>query len=221
MKNCYAFFFAFCVMGVSSSMVSGMLRKTASSVKSGSKTPTKTLRSGLKTSTKTAPIATSFLSTSSPGATVSGATLSSVNLNPVGALNNTTSTTTGNTKIRLDGSAFATGATVAVSSDNFVQGASQSISSVLGGSNSVTAAGYSGNGFSGASKTVSALNNGPVSGISNSLNQTNADFDFHMNGSDLGGGVGSLQLLNGSKVLGGVTTSGGVGGTDNIVSVSA
>ena len=216
MKKFSVLFCGFCAFGLSSVTLTALLKtKSSKTVKSVSKTLSKPLsRIAAAVAVASSPVASSG-STVNSGAMFSGNTLSNIALNPVGALSNVNSKTTGNTAISLDGSAFASGATIAVGSNNAVQGAQQSISNVLGGSNASMVSGYSGNAASVANSAASSLNGGASSGVSNILNQTAGDFTFNMNGSDLGGGVGSLVLQNGSTVIGGATVTGIVGGTTN------
>ena len=219
MKRFSVLFYVFCAFGLSSVTLTALLKKSNTAVKSRSKILSKPLSK--IAAARSASMAPSGQMVS--GAMVSGANLSNLNLNPIGALSNIASKTTGNTAISLDGSAFASGATIAVGSNNAVQGAQQSISNVLGGSNTAMVSGYSGNAASVANSAASGLKGGNSSGVSNILNQTTGDFTFNMNGVADGGGsggVGSLTLQNGSTVMGGLTTTGIVGGTTNQSSVS-
>ncbi len=215
MKRFSVLFYVFCAFGLSSVTLTALLKKSSTAVKSRSKILSKPLSK--IAAAESASIATASQMTS--GATVGRAILSNLNLNPVGALSNLASKTTGNTAISLDGSAFASGATIAVGSNNAVQGAQQVTSNVLGGSNTTMVSGYSSNAASGANRAASGLNGGASSGVSNILNQTTGDFTFNMNGGG-GGGVGSLTLENGSTVMGGLTTTGIVGGTTHQSSIS-
>ncbi len=206
------FFALFCVFGFSGVALNAFLKtKSRTSVSRApvSRTLSRPLSKIAAASTPSSGI------TMGSGATVNGATLSNLNLGTVGALSNLSSRTTGNTAISLDGSAFTPGATIAVGSNNAVQGAQQVTSSVLGGSNTAMVSGYSSSAASVANSAASSLRGGTSSGVSNILNETTADFVFNMNGSDLGGGVGSLTLQNGSTVIGGLTTTGIVGGSTN------
>ena len=212
MKKYSVLICVFCVFGLSGSTLTALLKtKSRPSV---SRTLSKPL-SKIAAATPS-PVASSG-STIPSGAMFSGNTLSNIALNPVGALSNLSSKTTGNTAISLDGSAFTPGATIAVGSNNAVQGAQQVTSNVLGGSNTAMVSGYSGN-VAAANSAASSLSGGASSGVSNILNQTTGDFTFNMNGGG-GGSVGSLTLQNGSTVIGGMTTTGMVGGTTNNSSI--
>lgn len=200
-----------CLFGLSGATLTALLKTTKRP--SVSRNLSRPLR---KISTATAiPVASG--STVLSGAMFSGNTLSNIPLNSVGALSNLSSKTTGNTAISLDGSAFTPGATIAVGSNNAVQGAQQVTSNVLGGSNAAMVSGYSGN-VAAAKSAVSGLSGGASSGVSNILNETTGDFTFNMNGGG-SGNVGSLILENGSTVIGGMTTTGVVGGTTNNSSI--
>lgn len=208
-------FCVFCLFGLTSITLNALL-KTKSKL-SVSKRSAKTLsRPLIRIAAATSPpVSSSPGSTINSRATVSGTTLSDLNLGAVGALSNVSSKTTGNTGISLDGAAFVPGATIAVGSNNDVQGAQQVIGNVLGGSNTATVSGYSGATLG----AVPSFNGGTSSGVSNVSNQTTGDFAFHMNGG-AGGGVGSLTLQNGSAVVGGLTTTGIVGGTTHYSQLS-
>ncbi len=213
MRNKSFLFCVFCVFGLTSVRCTALLKRNITSIKSGSKTLSRPLsRIAVATSSSMLPSSHTM-----SGASISGATLSNLNLDPVGALSNVTSKTTGNTAISLDGSAFTPGATIAVGSNNTIQGAQQVTSNVLGGSNTAMVSGYAGS--VAAANSAASKNAGNSSGVSNILNQTTGDFAFNMNGGG-GGGVGSLILQNGSTVIGGLTTTGIVGGTNNQSSIS-
>ena len=169
----------------------------------------------------------SLTPTSTGGSTVNlgalikgGVSSSSATLNPIGALSTVKSRTTGNTAISLDGAAFVPGASILVASENNVQGAQQAISSVLGSSNSGMISGYpSNNSLISANSLSLKTNSVSASGVSDILNHTQGNFNFNLNGEGGQGGVGLLDLRNGTTVIGGATTTGIVGGFTNNVSV--
>lgn len=159
------------------------------------------------------------------GSTVSGAfgagsSLNPASVNPVGAVANVKTKTTGNTTITLDGAAFTPGATIAVGSQNALMGGNQAIGSMFGNNNSAAVSGFSSNAPAVTKAAVSGINSKPASAVLNSSNVTQGDFTFNMNSGGGMGGVGSLDLQNGATVTGGITQVGTMAGTQSNIGVT-
>jgi hypothetical protein len=142
--------------------------------------------------------------------------------NPVSAVANITSKTTGNTSVSIAGSAFIPGAEVNVLSNSTVVGATQSIGDVLGGGNTASVSGFKGQDLKTVGNILQSMNSEPTSAVSNVLNQTTGNFDFQLSGDGIRGqgGLANLNLNNGATVMGGQTTTGVVSGSTSTAHIS-